>query len=124
MSRVTGDIVAIIVSVSLIFHICIVLLHVGLLVAGGDGSSGVGSGRSALFRTMAPSLFKNAGIAAVIFAFASNSPDVALVAILCMGVGLAFSLGKAMVLPRIERASLYSAIISLGALNVFYLAVR
>lgn len=77
-----------------------------------------------MFRSMAPSVFKNVGIAMAIFAFASASPDVALLAVLCIGVGLVFSLGRDTILPRIERASLYSAILSLGALNVFYLVIR
>lgn len=122
MSRVVGEIVAIIVTLSLTFHFCIIALQVGLLVVGGGSASG--AGRSDIFRTMAPSLFKNLGIAMAIFAFASSSPDVAVVAIMCMGVGLVMSRGQEVVLPRIERATLYSAIISLGALNVFYLAVR
>ncbi len=122
MSRILGELVAIIVTLSLTFHFCIIALQVGLLVVG--GGSKYGAGRSAIFRTMAPSMFKNVGIAMVIFAFASHSTDVAVVAIACMGVGLVISRGRDVVLPRIERATLYSAIISLGALNVFYLAIR
>ncbi len=122
MSRIVGEIVAIIVTLSLTFHFCIIAFQVGLLVVGGSPQSG--AGRGAIFRTMAPFLFKNGGIAMAIFAFASNSPDVAVVAIMCMGVGLVISRGREVVLPRIERATLYSAIISLGALNIFYLAFR
>ncbi len=122
MSLIVGEIVALIVTLSLTFHFCIVLLHVGLLVVG-DGSEPQ-NGRTALFLTMAPGLFKNLGIAMAIFAFASSSPQVAVLAVVFICVGLVFSLGKPTTLPRIERASLYSAILSLGALNVFYLAIR
>lgn len=122
MNLIVGQIVALIVTLSLIFHFCIVLLHVGLLVVG-DGSTPQ-NGRAALFLSVSPALFKNLGIAMAIFAFASTSPGVAVLAVVLIGVGLVFSVGKTTTLPRIERASLYSAILSLGSLNVFYLAIR